>query len=110
MKALAELSTECHQSIKVNLPPVDELILKISWSVYSKWNYFKIYDCSTIAISLHWSWITSFIPGGTTEMEIRNISGPEITRTEFTPVSAESTGIASILPWKAIVTRQRLFH
>jgi len=30
MKALAELSTECHQSIKVNLPPVDELILKIS--------------------------------------------------------------------------------
>jgi hypothetical protein len=29
MKALAELSTECHQSIKVNLPPVDELNLQI---------------------------------------------------------------------------------
>ena len=36
-------------------------------------------------------------PGGTTETEMRNISGPEITRTEFTPVSAESTAIASTI-------------
>ncbi len=28
-------------------------------------------------------------PGGTTEMEIHNTSGQEITKVEFTPVSAE---------------------
>jgi hypothetical protein len=37
------------------------------------------------------------MPGGTTETEMRNISGPEITRTEFTPVNAELMEIASIL-------------
>jgi hypothetical protein len=31
--------------------------------------------------------------GGTTETGMRNISGPEITRTEFTPVNAELTAI-----------------
>jgi hypothetical protein len=36
-------------------------------------------------------------PGGTTETEMSNISGPEITRTEFTPVNAELMEIASIL-------------
>ena len=34
-------------------------------------------------------------PGGTTETEMSNISGPEITQTEFTPASAESMKIAS---------------
>jgi hypothetical protein len=33
--------------------------------------------------------------GGTTGMEMRNISGPEITTLEFTPVSAEPAEIAS---------------
>jgi hypothetical protein len=41
--------------------------------------------------------VASPIPGGTTEKEIRNTFGPEITRTEFTPASAESMQIASIL-------------
>ncbi len=40
------------------------------------------------------SLITSPTPGGTTETVKRNISGPAITVTEFTPASAESTEIA----------------
>jgi hypothetical protein len=36
-------------------------------------------------------------PGGTTETEIRKISGPEITRPEFTPVNAALMEIVSIL-------------
>ena len=42
-------------------------------------------------------------PGGTIETEMRKISGPEITRPEFTPVSAELMEIVSILRWNAIV-------
>jgi hypothetical protein len=37
------------------------------------------------------------MPGGTTETEMRKISGPEITKPEFTPVNAELIEIASIL-------------
>jgi hypothetical protein len=48
---------------------------------------------STNVITLHLNSATRFTPGGTTGMEIRNIFGPEITWTEFTPVSAESVGI-----------------
>jgi hypothetical protein len=40
--------------------------------------------------------------GGTTEKEMRNIFGPEVTRTEFTPASAELMEIASILRRNAI--------
>jgi hypothetical protein len=43
--------------------------------------------------------MASPIPGGTTEKGIRNTFGPEITRTEFTPASAELMQIASIL-WR----------
>jgi hypothetical protein len=46
--------------------------------------------------------MASPIPGGTTEKEIRNTFGPEITRTEFTPASAELMQIASILLRNAI--------
>ena len=34
-------------------------------------------------------------PGGTTETEMNNTFGPDITRREFTPASAESMEIAS---------------
>ena len=47
----------------------------------------------------HSSQMTSSIPGGTTEKEMRNTFGPEVTRTEFTPASAELMQIASIL-WR----------
>ncbi len=51
----------------------------------------------------HSSSMASPIPGGMTEKEIRNTSGPEITRTEFTPASAELMEIASIQLWNATV-------
>ena len=50
-----------------------------------------------IATTLHLNFLPFPTPGGTTETELRNTFGPEITRTEFTPVSAESTEIVSIL-------------
>jgi hypothetical protein len=37
------------------------------------------------------------MPGGTTETEMLNISGPGKTKPEFTPVNAESMEIVSIL-------------
>jgi hypothetical protein len=43
---------------------------------------------STIASSHRTKSAIPFTPGGTTEMEIHNISGPE-TQMECTPVSAE---------------------
>jgi hypothetical protein len=46
--------------------------------------------------------MASPIPGGTTEKEIRNTFGPEITRTEFTPASAELMQTVSILRRNAI--------
>jgi hypothetical protein len=49
----------------------------------------------------------SFTVGGMTEMEIRNISGPETTRA-FTSVSAESIENASILTSNAIA--MQLLH
>ncbi len=52
---------------------------------------------STIAITPRWNLTKFLTPGGTTETEMRKISGPEITRTEFTPVNAELMEIASIL-------------
>jgi hypothetical protein len=51
---------------------------------------------STIATMPHSSYMASPIPGGTTEKEMRNTFGPEVTRTEFTPASAELMQIASI--------------
>jgi hypothetical protein len=52
---------------------------------------------STIVTTPRLNLATLNTPGGTTEMEMRNISGPEITRPEFTPVNAELMEIASIL-------------
>jgi hypothetical protein len=46
--------------------------------------------------------MASPIPGGTTEKEMRNTFEPEVTRTEFTPASAELMEIASILRRNAI--------
>jgi hypothetical protein len=40
---------------------------------------------------------------------MRNIFGPEITQKEFTPASAESMAIASILPPSATVMLRRQF-
>jgi hypothetical protein len=49
----------------------------------------------------------SFTVGGMTEMEIRNISGPEVIRA-FTPVNAESMENVSILTSNAIA--MQLLH
>ncbi len=59
---------------------------------------------------LHSSYITSPIPGGTTEKEMRNTFGPEVTRTEFTPASAESMKIASNLRRNAIAILLHQFN
>ena len=55
------------------------------------------FSFSTIVITLRWNLATSNTPGGTIETEMRKMSGPEITRTEFTPVNAELMEIVSIL-------------
>ena len=55
------------------------------------------FSFSTIVITPRWNLATSNTPGGMTETEMRKISGPEITRTEFIPVNAESMEIALIL-------------
>jgi hypothetical protein len=56
-----------------------------------------LFSFSTIVITPRLNLATLITAGGTTETERRKISGPEITRTEFTPVSAELMEIASIL-------------
>jgi hypothetical protein len=57
--------------------------------------------------------LSNFLPsptlGGMTETEMRNIFGLEKTRTEFTPASAESMAIASILLLSATVMLRRQF-
>ena len=62
-----------------------------------------------IATTLHLNFLPFPTPGGTTETELRNTFGPEITRTEFTPVSAESTEIVLTFPRSVTVTRQLRF-
>jgi hypothetical protein len=54
--------------------------------------------------------MASPIPGGTTEKEISNTFGPEVTRTEFTPASAELMPIASILRRNAIAMLLHQFN
>ncbi len=83
MKALAELSSECHQSIKVTFFFKFKILDLINILNYSSMSV----TCRRLNTADKCS------PGGTTETETRNISGPEITQTEFTPVSAESTAI-----------------
>ena len=56
-----------------------------------------LFSFSTIAITPRWNLATSNTPGGMTKTEMQKMSGPEITRTEFTPVNAESMEIVSIL-------------
>jgi hypothetical protein len=56
-----------------------------------------LFSLSMIAITPHLNLATLNTPGGTTETEMRKISGPEIIRTEFTRVNAELMEIASIL-------------
>jgi hypothetical protein len=58
----------------------------------------------------HSSYMASPIPGGTTEKEMRNTFGPEVTRTEFTPASAELMETVSIQRWNATVTRFHHFN
>jgi hypothetical protein len=57
---------------------------------------------------LHSSYMASPIPGGTTEKEMRNTFGPGVTRTEFTPASAELMPIASNL--RRNVIAMLLYH
>jgi hypothetical protein len=79
------------------MPPVD----------YSQFNFIililgvLIFNSiiSTTATLPHSSYMASLIPGGTTEKEMHNTFGLEITLTEFTPASAELMQIASIL-WR----------
>ena len=56
----------------------------------------------------HSSQMASPIPGGTTEKEMRNTFGPEVTRTEFTPASEELMETVSILRRNAIA--MLLYH
>ncbi len=60
-----------------------------------------LFNYSTTAITPHSRQTVSLTVGGMTEMEMRNISGPEAIPA-FTPASAESTEIASILSSNAI--------
>jgi hypothetical protein len=60
---------------------------------------------STIVSTPRFNSTASLIPGGTIETEMRNISGQEITRAEFTPVNVESREIVLILRLNVIVTR-----
>ncbi len=54
--------------------------------------------------------MASPIPGGTTEKEMHNTFGPEVTLAEFTPASAESMPIASILRRIAIAMLSHHFN
>ena len=65
---------------------------------------------STIAIMPRSNSTKYLTPGGMTETEERNTFGLEITRTEFTPVSVESTEIVWIIHWSAIATRRLQFN
>ena len=87
IKSLAELSAECHQAIKVRV---------ISQLNLNEYHNDFVFFSSMIVITPLFN-LTNLTPGGTIEMEMRNISGPEIIRTEFTPASAELMGIVSIL-------------
>ena len=87
IKSLVELSAECHQSIKVRS--------KSQLNLNEYHNDFVFFS-SMIVITPLFN-LTNLTPGGTTETEMRNISGPAITRTEITPVSAESMKTVSIL-------------
>ena len=59
--------------------------------------FIVFFSFSTIAITPRWNLATLNTPGGMTKTEMRKISGPEITRPEFTPVNAELMEIAPIL-------------
>ncbi len=95
MVALALLSSECHQSIKVNLA------LKSQWIMNKLCQFF-----STTAITPLSNSTTSHTPGGTIEMEMQNTFGPAVTQMS-TPVNVESITIASMLHWNATATRLR---
>ncbi len=56
-----------------------------------------LFSISTIAITPRLNLTKFLTPGGTIGTEMCKISGPEIIRTEFTPVNAELMEIASIL-------------
>jgi uncharacterized membrane protein len=59
---------------------------------------------STIALTRRTNSKIPCYPGGTTEMGIHNISGPETTHMEFPPVSVELMGIVLFLQSCATVT------
>ena len=88
MTTLVELSSECHQSIKVKGTFNYIKLLK-------KFKFLFLWHCSTIAIMLHSRRMESRIVGGMIEMETNNISGPEVIQVP-TPVSAELMAIVSI--------------
>jgi hypothetical protein len=95
MAALAQLSTECHQSIKVNLA------LKSQWIMNKLCQFFSMTATTPLSNStkLH-------MPGGMIEMETQNTFGPVVTQMP-TPANVESITIASMLHWSATATRLR---
>jgi hypothetical protein len=95
MVALAQLSSECHQSIKVSLA------LKSQWIMNKLCQSF-----STTAITPLSNSTTSHMPGGTIEMETQNTFGL-VAAQMSTPVNVESMTIASMLHWNATATRLR---
>jgi hypothetical protein len=88
MTALADLSSECHQSIKVRSNQLQ------TNKLFDQINVFLV--SSTIASTPLLSLTASHFLGGTTKTETTNSSGPAQTRTS-TLVSAASMEIASNL-------------
>ena len=95
MAALAQLSTECHQSIKVNLA------LKSQWIMNKLCQFFSMTATTPLSNSTK-----SHMPGGTIETETQNTFGLVVTQMS-TPANVESITIASMLHWSATVTRLR---
>ncbi len=108
MKALADLSNECHQSIQVKS-------LKIFTPFLQMKKCFVIFFlgdpiCSSmIATMLLLRQMVSPLRGGTTEMETHKPFGRVATPASI-PANAASTRIALKLLRRAIATRPYLFH
>ncbi len=95
MAALAKLSSECHQSIKVTLA------LKSQWIMNKLCQSFSTTATTPLSNSTK-----SHTPGGTIEMETQNTFGLVAAQMP-TPVNVESITIASMLHWNATATRLR---
>ena len=104
MIALADLSSECHQTIQVKTNWYITQLITESISFFP-----FLHSISTIAISHRSIWTASLIPGGTTGTELPCISGRGAIPAS-TPVSAESTTIAPNPLWLATAILPHPFY